>query len=95
MSFYWTLAQQYRIISLLFFYEAQRRIRDMLLASQSSIHITQDIWTSPNYFGVLAITAHFTDEEGTLQDLMLAMDEIEGVYSGQNIASYMLQTLDK
>ena len=82
-----------RIMSL--YEEGQRRICLVLQDALSSIHISCDGWTGPNALGIFGIGGHFTDEEGTLQALLLALVEIKGVHSGEQLATHMLAVLDE
>ena len=44
------------------FAEGKRRLRHIMLSILSDIYITCDIWTSPNYLGILIVVAYFTAE---------------------------------
>lgn len=76
------------------FEEGKQRIQLILRQAISSIHITCDGWTSPNNLGVLAVLAHFTDKRGVLQNLLLAMKELEGMHTGVNQGNEILGVLD-
>ena len=82
-----------RIMSL--YQEGQRRICLVLQDALSSIHISCDGCIAPNSLGIFGIVGHFTDEEGTLQALLLALVEIKGVHSGEQLATHMLTVLDE
>jgi len=76
------------------FREGKQRIRQILSNAQSNIHLTCDMWTSRNHLGILAVVAHFYDEHCQLKVLTLALKEPEGVYSGENQASIILDVID-
>lgn len=42
-----------------------------------------DLWTSPNYLAVLGVVAHFIDNS---RSAVIALREVEGEHSGENIA---------
>ena len=44
------------------FDEGKQRLRHLMATAISDIHITCDMWTSPNYLEILAVVAHFTTE---------------------------------
>ena len=73
-----------RVLTL--FDEGKKRIQHILQSALSDIHFTCDLWTSPNYLGLLGITAHFTAEDATLKTLTLGMREVQGHHSGENLA---------
>ena len=74
--------------------EGKQRLRHVLATAMSDIHITCDMWTSPNHLGVLAVVAHFTTEKLVLTTATLALIEIEGDHSGANQAAAVLCVLD-
>lgn len=75
------------------FAEGKRRLRHIMLTAISDIHITCDMWTSPNHLGILAVVAHFTAESLERREITLAMKELQGVHSGENQATILLQVL--
>ena len=53
----------------------------------SAIHILFDLWTSPNALSTLAVVAHFIDCDGKKRHKLLALREVFGEHSGENIAA--------
>ena len=74
--------------------EGKQRLRHMLTSAIPDIHITCDMWSSPNNLGNLAIIAHFTSEKLHLETVTLALREIQGEHSGLNQADVVLEVLD-
>ena len=74
--------------------EGKQRLRHILATARSDIHITCDMWTSPNHIAVLAVVGHFTSEKLALTTATLAMIEIEGEHSGLNQAIAVLRVVD-
>ena len=64
----------------------KERIRLRLHSSCSKIHVSLDIWTSPNTIPILAIIAHYISEDNKLESSLLALKEIEDSHKGDNIA---------
>lgn len=64
----------------------------------SKVHISFDIWTSPNCKPVLAVNSHFLgrDSAGKLavQSVLLDMVEVFGAHDGANIAKSVMRVLD-
>ena len=75
--------------------EGQRRICLVLQDALSSIHILCDGWTTPNALGIFGIVGHFTNEEGKLQALLLALVEVEGAHTGEQLAAHIFMVLDQ
>ena len=76
------------------FAEGKQRLRHMLATALSDIHITCDMWTSPNNLGLLAVVGHFTSEKSKLYPITLGLVELRGGHSGQNQAVAILDILD-
>lgn len=76
------------------FNEGKQRLRHLLAVAISNIHITCDMWTSPNNLGVIAIVAHFTSEKLQLETMTLALKELEGEHSGLNQARVVLGVIN-
>jgi len=53
-------------------------VRRELQSALSQIHISLDIWTSPNRFLLLAIVAHFTTHTQKKQKALLALKKVPG-----------------
>lgn len=75
------------------FAEGKQRLRHILATAISDIHITCDMWTSPNYLGILGVVGHYTSEKLERQAVTLALIEIEGEHSGENQAVTVLKVL--
>ena len=69
-----------------YFEEAKLIIAETLSTSKSMIHLSFDIWTSSNYKHMIAITAHWTSLEYTIQTSLLAIREVQGKHTGENIS---------
>ena len=58
-----------------------------------NIHLSFDLWTSPNYYAIIAIVAHYIDKNGLRQTKLLAMRRLEGEYGGANQAQIVLDVI--
>jgi hypothetical protein len=61
--------------------------------ARSKIHISLDLWTSPNTLAILGITAQFVNQDSKLQSVVLAMKEVEGEHTGGNMAKYVMEVI--
>ena len=76
-------------------FEAQKhRIKREVQSALSRIHFTVDLWTSPNALAILGMIAHYTSESRQLEHSVLALRELDGKHSGQNIASSIMQIIN-
>jgi hypothetical protein len=67
-------------------------VRRELQAAISQIHISLDIWTSPNRWLLLAICAHFTTHYYKRQKALLALQRVPG-HGGEDQFSVLLPVL--
>jgi len=58
--------------------------------AHSNILISFDLWTSPNYRAILGCVAHFIDKKGKRRTAVLALRELIGEHSGENMADILL-----
>jgi hypothetical protein len=65
---------------------AKITIKENLDAARSKIHLSFDLWTSPNYKAMVAIVGHWTSHEFKVETALLAMKEITGAHKGEFIA---------
>ena len=75
------------------FRKQKRQLRDDLRDARSNIHLSFDLWTSPNYYAIIAIVAHYIDKNGLRQTKLLAMRRLEGEHSGANQAQIVLDVI--
>jgi hypothetical protein len=75
-------------------YEALKDIvKTSLHKALSKIHLCIDLWTSPNSLAILGIVARYIDEAGELKSTVLAMKEVDGEHTGENLAKYVLEAI--
>jgi hypothetical protein len=73
----------------------QLDIKSLLLLSKSKIHLSCDIWTSTNGLSLLGIVAHFVDESGKHQTVLLGLPRLRGSHTGVNIARCLAEVIRK
>lgn len=73
----------------------KERVRLRLHGSRTKIHISLDIWTSPNTLPVLAIIAHYINEDNQLDATILGLREIQGGHNGENVALVVEEVLEE
>jgi hypothetical protein len=76
-----------------YFETAKTTIKQILAHALSRIHLTWDLWTSPNFKAMIAITAHWTDENWKTQSTLMAIRELEGDHDGENISQIVFSVL--
>jgi hypothetical protein len=71
----------------------KEEVRYHLAATQSQIHLTFDLWTSPNSLALLAIIAHFVTTAGKVELKLIALRPIYGQHSGENQAAVIIDVV--
>ena len=77
-------------------FERQKlEIKKELAGARSRIHISSDLWTSPNSLRLVGIVAHYLDKDLINKSTLIGMRRIKGAHSGENIAEVMIPVLDE
>ncbi|KAK2767248.1 transposase-like protein [Colletotrichum kahawae] len=66
-----------------------------LHSATSKIHLSFDLWSSPNIYAFMAVTGHFVDDKGTLQSRLLAFPQHHGNHSGKSLAETLIGVVDR
>ena len=76
-------------------YQEQKDIvRKKLQSAMTSIHLSVDIWTSPNNYLLLGVCAHFIDDLEVLKKALLGLRTVSG-HSGENQWDTLLPILQE
>lgn len=77
-------------------YDKQKQVVvDDLSGAQSKIHVSFDLWTSPNYYAIISVYGHFIDRRGRRSSRLLAFRRLHGSHGGENQASALLDVIDE
>jgi hypothetical protein len=63
----------------------KEKVKNQLAKSRTKIHLSLDIWTSPNNKPILGVVAHYITDSSVLEHTVLALKEIEGNHKGENL----------
>ena len=77
------------------FKKVKDQVKTVLTKSRSKIHISFDIWTSPNRTPVLGVCAHFLSPSLELKHPLLTLRFIGGRHIGLGIADVITEVIDK
>jgi hypothetical protein len=73
--------------------------KDILITAikntRSRIHLSFDLWTSPNYKSLIAIIGHWTAPDLSLKTVLLAIREINGSHTGENIGGKIFEIIEE
>lgn len=70
------------------------QVKKHLQRALSCIHITTDLWTSGNDLALLGAIAHFVNSEGDLEEILIALKEVDGAHTGENLSKYILAAIN-
>ncbi|KAH7471723.1 hypothetical protein FOMA001_g13235 [Fusarium oxysporum f. sp. matthiolae] len=77
-------------------YEDQKeKVKQRMQSAKSRIHISCDLWTSPNSLAILGIVAHYVTEDGQLEHHVLALKDIDSEHDGSHLAVAVLNVVDE
>ena len=66
--------------------EFERRKKEMrreLRAARSNIHISFDVWSSPNCYAIMTIIAHYIDSSGVRKTKLIALEVLKANILGR------------
>lgn len=75
------------------FIESKRLIREVLARAISKVHISCDLWTSPNGYAMCGVAAHFIGHQGHVQSVLLALKRMTGTHKGEQIAEVIIDVV--
>lgn len=75
------------------FIDYRKGLVETLSNARSIVHLSSDMWTSPNRLAFLGITAQWIDQSYNLRHCLLALSHVQFNHSGDNQASHMLNTI--
>ena len=76
-------------------YESQKeKVKQLIQSAKSRIHISYDLWTSPNTLAILGVVAHYVTEDGKLEYHTLALKDIDSEHDGSHLAAAIMEVVD-
>jgi hAT family C-terminal dimerisation region len=76
--------------------EFERRRKDIkkrIHGSKSRIHLSFDLWTSPNHLSFVGVVGHYMSSQYRVETVLLGLRRLRGPHSGENIAEAVLQVI--
>ena len=75
------------------FKKGKNKIKSMLQKSRGKIHLSFDLWSSPNGYALAGIVSHFVDVDYNVRAILLGLREISGEHSGENIGQTVIDVV--
>ena len=77
------------------FIEAQSIVRkEVLDKAISKIHISCDLWSSPNGYAMCGVAAHFVGHSKRVQHVLLALKRMKAAHGGKEMAEVIVEVLE-
>ena len=78
-------------------YKAKREKikQDLHINRLSQIHLSFDLWTSPNSVTLMAVVAHYVDKKFRNTSRLIALRNLNGSHSGANMAELLIEIIKK
>jgi len=70
-------------------------LKELLASTPHKLHLSFDLWTSPNRMALLGIVGHFLDKEKVLPTGLFGLPRIFGQHSSVNQATSMFSTIQQ
>lgn len=64
-----------------------------MLDSGSQVHLSFDLWTSPNHYCMLGVVAHFIDQFWINRTVLLALIPLRGAHSGEVMGDLLIRVI--
>ena len=73
--------------------ESFYQVVDVLQEAKSRIHISFDLWSSPNGYAICGVVAHFIDVAWVNRQVLLALKKMSARHTGEEIAAVIVPVL--
>jgi hypothetical protein len=77
------------------FQHRRMKVINDLQSAQSKIHLSFDLWSSPNSLALCGVVAHYLTADFRSQALLIGLRSVQGAHSGENIAETVLEVVQE
>lgn len=75
------------------FGKCKEQITRKLAESEGQVHLSFDLWTSPNSLALLGVVGHWMSKDKHLQTTLLGLRRLQGAHSGENMSAVVLDVV--
>jgi hypothetical protein len=72
----------------------KEQIKSRLHSALTDIHISCDLWTSPNCLPIFGFVSHYISKDGQLESAILVLVDIDGEHLGENLTKYLQNVVE-
>jgi hypothetical protein len=65
----------------------------LMYQSGAKVHLSFDLWSSPNHYSMLGIIGHFIDHNFKARIILLGLKRLIGSHSGENMAQLLIEAI--
>jgi hypothetical protein len=77
------------------FDKARLQLKNELASARSRIHISFDLWTSPNSQAMVGVVGHYLGRDYRVHSTLIALRRILASHTGENIAEAIKPVLQE
>jgi hypothetical protein len=77
------------------FQRRRMRVIDELHSARSKIHLSFDLWSSPNALSLCGVVAHYLTADLQSRAILIGLKRVKGAHSGENIAEAILRIINE
>jgi len=75
------------------FGRCKEQVLKQLAETEGQIHLSFDLWTSPNSLALLGVVAHWMSKDKQLQTTLLGLRRLKGAHTGENMSAVVLDVI--
>jgi hypothetical protein len=92
-SYIYTAGNSVRRFILNEFQQRRSSLANDLCTARSKIHLSFDLWSSPNSLSLCGVVAYYLIADFTNRAILVGLKRVQGTYSGENIADAVLEVI--
>ena len=77
------------------FHQRRLGVIDELQSARSKIHLSFDLWSSPNALSLCGVVAHYLTADLQSRAILIGLKRVKGAHTGENIAEAILQVTNE
>ena len=94
-EYIYTSGKSVRSFILKEFHHRRLGVVDELQSARSKIHLSFDLWSSPNALSLCGVVAHYLTAGLQSRAILIGLRRVKGAHSGENIAEAILQLISE
>jgi hypothetical protein len=76
------------------FARQRRYVQTELAIARSRIHVSFNLWTSPNLKGLVGVVFHYLNKNLKVQSLLIGIKRVKRAHTGENITEAVISIIE-